>query len=333
MKKFFAMLMVAALLASLCALTVNAEVSEEEWNAFGEVTAQYKEDLASVITLDGDVSDWQANGFQRYDIDCYNLRSFVGEVDENWSINLWFSADTEFLYIAFKINDPVVTYNGVKYVLTNDYGTFYRDNATYGIIAYCYGQSYVATVSTVQELVDAINAGATVIDANGAEVGCGMALTTAQVPAGKTVTIKNAVFTPGANYGNKVDGTVIFENCTFDGDVYSIHFDGGTGKVVFNNCILTGWCSFESVEVEMNNCNISGNGKYALIRCYKNATFTNCTFDLSDCDRTDKYADRIDCGSANPTNTITLIGCTNVNGEMADIVPASVVAMGAIIIK
>ena len=111
MKKFFAMLMVAALLASLCALTVNAEVSEEEWNAFGEVTAQYKEDLASVITLDGDVSDWQANGFQRYDIDCYNLRSFVGEVDENWSINLWFSADTEFLYIAFKINDPVVTYS------------------------------------------------------------------------------------------------------------------------------------------------------------------------------------------------------------------------------
>ena len=111
MKKFFAMLMVAALLASLCALTVNAEVSEEEWNAFGEVTAEYKEDLASVITLDGDVSDWQANGFQRYDIDCYNLRSFVGEVDENWSINLWFSADTEFLYVAFKINDPVVTYS------------------------------------------------------------------------------------------------------------------------------------------------------------------------------------------------------------------------------
>ncbi len=111
MKKFFAMLMVAALLASLCALTVNAEVTEEEWNAFGEVTAEYKEDLSTVISLDGDVSDWQANGFQRYDIDCYNLRTFVGELDENWSINLWFSADSEFLYIAFKINDPVVAYS------------------------------------------------------------------------------------------------------------------------------------------------------------------------------------------------------------------------------
>ena len=111
MKKFFAMLMVAAMLASLCALTVNAEVTEEEWNAFGEVTAEYKEDLSSVITLDGDVSDWQANGFQRYDIDCYNLRTFLGDLDENWSINLWFSADSEFLYIAFKINDPVVSYS------------------------------------------------------------------------------------------------------------------------------------------------------------------------------------------------------------------------------
>ena len=111
MKKFFAMLVVAAMLASLCALTVNAEVTEEEWNAFGEVTAEYKEDLSTVISLDGDVSDWQANGFQRYDIDCYNLRTFVGELDENWSINLWFSADSEFLYIAFKINDPVVTYS------------------------------------------------------------------------------------------------------------------------------------------------------------------------------------------------------------------------------
>ena len=39
MKKFFAMLVVAAMLASLCALTAYAAVDESEWNAFGEVTA------------------------------------------------------------------------------------------------------------------------------------------------------------------------------------------------------------------------------------------------------------------------------------------------------
>ena len=110
MKKFFAMLVVAAMLASLGALTVNA-VDESEWNAFGEVKAEYVEDLATQITLDGDVSDWQNGGFQRYDIDKYNLDAWVGEVKDDWSINLWFSADAEFLYIAFKINDPDVQYS------------------------------------------------------------------------------------------------------------------------------------------------------------------------------------------------------------------------------
>ena len=111
MKKFFAMLVVAAMLASLGALTVNATVDESEWSAFGEVKAEYVEDLSTQISLDGDVSDWQNGGFQRYDIDKYNLDAWVGEVKDDWSINLWFSADAEFLYIAFKINDPDVQYS------------------------------------------------------------------------------------------------------------------------------------------------------------------------------------------------------------------------------
>ena len=191
------------------------------------------------------------------------------------------------------------------------------------------------TVETGEELKTAIANGETVINAQGANVGnLNYGLTTSTVPAGKTLTIANAKFeNNGASYGNKVDGTVVFENCTFDADVYSIHFDGGKGKVVFNNCTLVGWCSFGSVEVEMNNCTIKGNGKYALVRCYKDATLTNCTFDLSNADTTDKYADRIDCGSANPTNTITLVGCTNVNGEMKDICDNKAVSNGNIVIK
>ncbi len=113
MKKFLAMLVVAAMLASLGALVAHAEVDESEWEPFGEVTSQYMEDMSDVITLDGDVSDWQAypDVFKRYDIDKYNLDAWVGEVDENWSINMWFGADAEFLYIAFKINDSDVTYS------------------------------------------------------------------------------------------------------------------------------------------------------------------------------------------------------------------------------
>ena len=126
MKKFFAMLVVAAMLASLCALSAFA-VEESEWNAFGEVTAQYDADLSNKITLDGDVSDWQNGGFTRYDIDQYNLDPWVGEVDENWSINLWFSADAQYLYIAFKINDKTVLpsddglYNGDAFQIQLDF--------------------------------------------------------------------------------------------------------------------------------------------------------------------------------------------------------------------
>ena len=127
MKKFFAMLVVAAMLASLCALTANAAVDESEWNAFGEVTAKYDADLSNKITLDGDVSDWQNGGFTRYDIDQYNLDPWMGEVDENWSINLWFSADAQYLYIAFKINDKTVLpsddglYNGDAFQIQLDF--------------------------------------------------------------------------------------------------------------------------------------------------------------------------------------------------------------------
>lgn len=127
MKKFFAMLVVAAMLASLCALTANAEVDEADWKAFGEVEAQYVGNLSDYITLDGDVSDWQSNNFKRYDIDQYNLDPWVGTVNEDWSINLWFSADAQYLYIAFKINDKTVLpsddggYNGDAFQIQLDF--------------------------------------------------------------------------------------------------------------------------------------------------------------------------------------------------------------------
>lgn len=107
MKKIFAMLVVVAMLASLCALHVCA-VTEEEFLPFGEVEGQYDNDLSKKIKLDGDVSDWQEGGFQKYEIDQYNLDAWLGQVDPNWSIDMWFGADSEYLYIAFKINDADV---------------------------------------------------------------------------------------------------------------------------------------------------------------------------------------------------------------------------------
>lgn len=161
MKKFFAMLVVAAMLASLCALTANAAVDESEWNAFGEVKAEYKEDLSTVITLDGDVSDWQNGGFQRYDIDKYNLDAWVGEVDENWSINLWFSADAEFLYIAFKINDDNVClsddnqYNGDAFQIQLDFNGWAAATETFErAVFYSFGLQEDGTVDMTVQCIE-----------------------------------------------------------------------------------------------------------------------------------------------------------------------------------
>ena len=106
MKKFFAMLVVAVMLASLGALCVSAD--DGDWSPVGELTASYTSNLSDFITLDGDVSDWQANGFKKTEIDQFNLDAWSGEVDPNWSIDMWFSADAEYFYIAFKINDANV---------------------------------------------------------------------------------------------------------------------------------------------------------------------------------------------------------------------------------
>ena len=180
----------------------------------------------------------------------------------------------------------------------------------------------VAAAADTAGVKNAINSGAEVILVNGANVNLDYALNTASVPADKTVTIVGAKV-EGSSYGNKVNGTVVFENCTFEADVYSIHFDGGTGKVVFNNCTLIGWSSFGSVEVEMNNCTIKGNGTYAIVRCYKDAKFSDCVFDMSDTDTTDGYQDGIDIVAG---STATVTGCTNVNGTVEELFEAEDIA-------
>ncbi len=54
-------------------------------------------------------------------------------------------------------NDTVVNYGGQDYVLSDTYAPFFRDNATYGIIAYCYGQTYAIPYNAVADLQSAID--------------------------------------------------------------------------------------------------------------------------------------------------------------------------------
>ena len=157
-------------------------------------------------------------------------------------------------------------------------------------------------VSDKADLQNALKAAVTngetelVIDAEGASLNLNYGFSSSTVPAGSTVTIRNANI-EGQSKDNYTNGTIIFEDCTFSNPngAYSIHFDGGTGSLIFKNCDLIGWNSFggslESVSFE--NCTLTGNGIYALIRSYTDLTLKNCTIDASNANHTDAYSDGV----------------------------------------
>ena len=173
-------------------------------------------------------------------------------------------------------------------------------------------------------VADAVTAGETeiTVDANGATVNMGKSplITKAQSTAGTTLTIKNAVI-DGSSKNNTADGTVIFENCTFTNKgAYSVHFNGGTGDLVFKECDLYGWCVFGAPlnSVTMENCNLNGNGTYAMFRFYENATLKNCVIDGTNANHDDAWTDGIssynpDISGTDKTITVTLIDCETIN--------------------
>lgn len=173
-----------------------------------------------------------------------------------------------------------------------------------------------AVVLTADEFKAALAAGAgnttVVIDANGAEFDMNGAITQANVPAGTTVTIRNANVN-ARSYGNKLEGTVVYENCTFNNaaGAYSIHFDGGNGHVVFKNCDLYGWNSFGEIgSVTLENCTLNGNGTYALIRSYTAMTLTNCTINLSNANHDDEWPEGVEAvegGTLTETNVVYVV--------------------------
>ena len=117
--------------------------------------------------------------------------------------------------------------------------------------------------------------------------------TKSNVPAGVTVTIRNANVT-GSGRWNYANGTLIFDNCSFTAGVYSIHFDAGDAIVKFKNCNLVGWSSFGALtSVSFENCHLTGNGSYALIRSYADLTLKNCVIDTTLANHADGYTDGV----------------------------------------
>lgn len=182
-------------------------------------------------------------------------------------------------------------------------------------------------------LKDAVADGETevYINAQGQSIDMNKGLSGATVPAGTTVTIANANVN-AKSYGNGVNGTVVFENCTFENPngAYSIHFDSGSGHVVFNNCTLSGWCSFGSAikSVEMNNCTIKGNGIYAMVRFYQPTVMNNCTIDCSNTRIGDVYVDGV---SAVSGAVVELNDCTITYADLEVSENCKIVADGTVL--
>jgi predicted ribosomally synthesized peptide with SipW-like signal peptide len=187
-----------------------------------------------------------------------------------------------------------------------------------------FGNQYdqYAAVSSVAEMKEALAKGITEFNFMGSTINLNYGITKAMVPAGTTITIKNAKVS-GKSYGNGVDGTVIFENCTFTNTgAYSIHFDNGAGDVVFKNCVLYGWNSFGSSlnSVSFYDSALIGNGTYALIRSYVDLYLENCTYDISNANHEDVYSEGIE---ALNDAKLEMVNCSQILSSAEDFIGAT----------
>lgn len=167
-----------------------------------------------------------------------------------------------------------------------------------------------------------------VVDAMNLNIGALNAVfNTRLIPAGTTVTLKNAVV-EGRSYGNKIDGKIIFENCTFTHTgAYSIHFDGGSGEVEFKNCALYGWNSFGSTltKVSFYDSRLYGNGTYALIRSYVELYLENCYINTLDAIQDDEWPEGVEAVNGATKTEMNCIYASKVEDTVADIEDAGTV--------
>ena len=217
------------------------------------------------------------------------------EYDQYWVLNVqddFYRAGSDIVVKGGSYKNFNPANNKSEGANTNFVAEYYESVETAGVFEV--RPAYVASKAAIQSL---LADGVTEFNANGAEIGdLNAAFTKANVPAGVTVTVKNAKVA-GRSYGNKLDGNVVFEDCEFNNasGAYSIHFDGGNGNVTFKNCTLYGWNSFGDIgSVTMEGCKLFGNGLYSMIRSYTLLTVTNCEFDFTNANHTDEWPETVE---------------------------------------
>ena len=147
MKKIFAIVITFAMILSMGAMLVNAELPEgigfaagkygvenaEDYSTVGDIALTWDPDASRKLDLsDGDMSDWAAAGYNMITIDASNMVSWVGDhttAPAGWNINTYFVIDPDYLYIGFYVTDPAFAYataaqgyNGDAFQVCIDFG-------------------------------------------------------------------------------------------------------------------------------------------------------------------------------------------------------------------
>ena len=127
MKKIFAIVITVAMLLSMGALLINAELpdvpftpggySAEEFNTVGTVKITWDPDASSKLDVtNGDMADWAAADYNMVTMDTSNMVYWVNDttngtgVPTGWQIQTYFVADKDYLYVGFYVTDPAFAY-------------------------------------------------------------------------------------------------------------------------------------------------------------------------------------------------------------------------------
>jgi hypothetical protein len=127
MKKIFAIVITVAMLLSMGALLINAELpdvpftaggySAEEFATVGTVKITWDPEASSKLDVtNGDMSDWAAADYNMVTVDTSNMVYWVNDttngtgVPAGWQIQTYFVADKDYLYIGFYVTDPAFAY-------------------------------------------------------------------------------------------------------------------------------------------------------------------------------------------------------------------------------
>ena len=131
MKKILAIALTVAMILSMSALFVSAELPDlpagfsfnaggysiedaADFTSLGTVKITWDPQASTKLDVtDGDMADWAAAGYNMVTVDASNMVYWVKDdtgVPAGWQIQTYFVADKDNLYIGFYVTDPAFAY-------------------------------------------------------------------------------------------------------------------------------------------------------------------------------------------------------------------------------